>query len=157
MWRAGRARWRRVKAVDAGAAALSDAELLAIFLRTGLPGVHVMQLAEQLLRRFGSLYHLMSADHQAFAAKRPGDASYTQLQAIAELALRFFPAICRRKTPCSIRASPGIICKACWRIASERSFGIVLDNQHRVIRHQEMFAGTISSVVVYREKLCAKR
>lgn len=49
-----------------------------------------MQLAEQLLRRFGSLYHLMSADHQAFAAKRPGDASYTQLQAIAELALRFF-------------------------------------------------------------------
>ena len=112
-----------------------------------------MQLAEQLLRRFGSLYHLMSADHQAFAAKRPGDASYTQLQAIAELALRFFPAICRRKTPCSIRASPGIICKACWRIASERSFGIVLDNQHRVIRHQEMFAGTISSVVVYPREI----
>ena len=91
MWRAGRARWRRVKAVDAGAAALSDAELLAIFLRTGLPGVHVMQLAEQLLRRFGSLYHLMSADHQAFCSQKGlGMPSYTQLQAIAELALRFF-------------------------------------------------------------------
>lgn len=113
----------REKLLMQGAAALSDAELLAIFLRTGLPGVHVMQLAEQLLRRFGSLYHLMSADHQAFCSQKGlGDASYTQLQAIAELALRFFPAISRRKTPCLTRASPSIICKACWRIVSERSF-----------------------------------
>ncbi len=60
----------REKLLMQGAAALSDAELLAIFLRTGLPGVHVMQLAEQLLRRFGSLYHLMSADHQAFCSQK---------------------------------------------------------------------------------------
>ena len=104
-------RWRRVKAVDAGAAALSDAELLAIFLRTGLPSVHVMQLAEQLLRRFGSLYHLMSADHQAFAAKRPGDASYTQLQAIAELALRFFQPFVAGKRHAQSERHPALSAK----------------------------------------------
>lgn len=55
LWRAGFARWRRVKKLLMQAAALSDAELLAIFLRTGLPGVHVMQLAGAVAAPFGSL------------------------------------------------------------------------------------------------------
>ena len=60
----------REKLLRYGASALSDAELLAIFLRTGFPGVHVMQLAEQLLAQFGSLYHLMSADHSVFCSHK---------------------------------------------------------------------------------------
>lgn len=81
----------REKLLNHGAAALSDVELLAIFLRTGLPGLHVIQLAEQLLRQFDSLYHLISADHQVFCSQKGlGNASYAQLQAISELAFRFF-------------------------------------------------------------------
>ncbi len=81
----------REKLVRLGAESLTDVELLAIFLRTGLPGVHVMQLAEDLLAHFGSLYQLMAADQSAFHhARGVGISKYTQLKAIAELSRRLF-------------------------------------------------------------------
>jgi len=145
----------REKLLMQGAAALSDAELLAIFLRTGLPGVHVMQLAEQLLRRFGSLYHLMSADHQAFCSQKGlGDASYTQLQAIAELALRFFSShLSQENAMLNPRVTQHYLQSLLAHREREVFLVLFLDNQHRVIRHQEMFAGTISSVVVYPREI----
>lgn len=60
----------REKLLKYGAAVLTDAELLAIFLRTGIPGMHVMQMAEYLIEEFGSLYGLISADYQALCAKK---------------------------------------------------------------------------------------
>ncbi|VDZ55090.1 DNA repair protein RadC [Serratia odorifera] len=81
----------REKLLRDGAAALSDVELLAIFLRTGLPGVHVMQRAEQMLLQFGSLHQLIAADYAQFCSQKGvGDATYSQLQAISELAFRCF-------------------------------------------------------------------
>ncbi len=145
----------REKLLMQGAASLSDVELLAIFLRTGLPGVHVMQLAEQLLRRFGSLYHLMSADHQAFCSQKGlGDASYTQLQAIAELALRFFSShLSQENAMLNPRVTQHYLQSLLAHREREVFLVLFLDNQHRVIRHQEMFAGTISSVVVYPREI----
>ncbi|MGP4132390.1 hypothetical protein OJE16_22705 [Pantoea tagorei] len=81
----------REKLRQMGAEALSDVELLAIFLRTGTVGANVMALAQQLLQRFGSLYHIMTATPAEFdTIKGVGDAKLAQLHAIAELARRFF-------------------------------------------------------------------
>ena len=77
----------REKLLLQGAAALSDAELLAIFLRTGLPGCSAVDLARQLLSGFGSLRALLHADQPSFCS-RPGlgPAKYAQLQAVMEMA-----------------------------------------------------------------------
>jgi len=145
----------REKLLRYGATALSDAELLAIFLRTGFPGLHVMQLAEQLLGQFGSLYHLMSADHQVFCShKGLGNSSYAQLQAISELAFRFFSGHLAQE---NAMLNPKITQHYLQSLLAHRErevfLVLFLDNQHRVIRHQEMFAGTISSVVVHPREI----
>ncbi|QLK88694.1 hypothetical protein E3U36_08500 [Arsenophonus endosymbiont of Aphis craccivora] len=81
----------REKLLAYGASSLSDQELLAIFLLTGLPGFPVLILAENLLKEFGSLHKLLTADYQQFSAhKGLGVCKYSQLQAIGEVAKRFF-------------------------------------------------------------------
>ncbi len=145
----------REKLLHYGASALSDAELLAIFLRTGFPGVHVMQLAEQLLAQFGSLYHLMSADHSVFCShKGLGNSSYAQLQAISELAFRFFSShLAQENAMLNPRMTQHYLQSLLAHHEREVFLVLFLDNQHRVIRHQEMFAGTISSVVVHPREI----
>ncbi|PWC19689.1 RadC family protein [Brenneria corticis] len=145
----------REKLVSLGAEALTDAELLAIFLRTGLPGMHVMQLAESLLLQFGSLYQLMSADRDAFChAKGVGISKYAQLKAVAELSRRLFSSRLAKE---NAMLSPEITGQYLQLLLSrqEREVFLVmfLDNQHRVIRHQEMFAGTIDCVEVHPREI----
>src|SRR5882672_5431684 len=79
----------REKLLAKGPAALSDAELLAIFLRTGVRGKSAVDLARELIRRFGSLRALLRASRDEFCeAKGLGVAKYTQLQAVLEIARR---------------------------------------------------------------------
>ncbi|BCQ47542.1 hypothetical protein ERHA55_50690 [Erwinia rhapontici] len=81
----------REKLLKCGAQTLSDVELLAIFLRIGTRGVHVMTLAQRLLDVFGSLHQLMTAPAEDFQAIHGiGMAKYAQLNAVAELARRCF-------------------------------------------------------------------
>ena len=66
-----------------GAQALSDAELLAIFLRTGIQGTNVLMLAQHIMSEFGSLRALVAASEQEFCqTKGLGVAKYVQLQAV---------------------------------------------------------------------------
>jgi len=75
----------REKLLQHGASILSDAELLAIFLRTGVTGLSAVELARQLLTRFGSLRALLEADQKQFCLQHGlGPAKYTQLQAVLE-------------------------------------------------------------------------
>ncbi|PWC12269.1 hypothetical protein B4923_10485 [Brenneria roseae subsp. americana] len=145
----------REKLVNLGAEALTDAELLAIFLRTGLPGIHVMQLAEHLLAEFGSLHQLLSADRTTFCmAKGIGLSKYAQLKAVAELSRRLFSSRLAKE---DAMLSPEITGQYLQLLLArqEREVFLVmfLDNQHRVIRHQEMFAGTINSVEVHPREI----
>ena len=79
----------REKLLRMGAGTLSDAELLAIFLRTGLPGVSAVDLARRLLNECGGLRPLLDADYQAMRShKGLGPAKFVQLQAALELARR---------------------------------------------------------------------
>ncbi|MFZ0468197.1 MAG: UPF0758 domain-containing protein, partial [Thiogranum sp.] len=75
----------REKLLLAGPQALSDAELLAIFLRTGTRGQSAVELARTLMQDFGGLRQLMAADrHRVCATKGLGPAKYAQLQAVLE-------------------------------------------------------------------------
>ncbi|MEI7237777.1 DNA repair protein RadC [Pectobacterium brasiliense] len=145
----------REKLVRLGAESLTDVELLAIFLRTGLPGVHVMQLAEDLLTHFGSLYQLMAADQSAFHdARGVGISKYTQLKAIAELSRRlFFSRLAKEDAMLNPEATGQYLQLLLSRREREVFLVLFLDNQHHVIRHQEMFVGTINSVEVHPREI----
>ncbi|MDG0806798.1 DNA repair protein RadC [Pectobacterium brasiliense] len=145
----------REKLVRLGAESLTDVELLAIFLRTGLPGVHVMQLAEDLLAQFGSLYQLMAADQSAFhRARGVGISKYTQLKAIAELSRRlFFSRLAKEDAMLNPEATGQYLQLLLSRREREVFLVLFLDNQHHVIRHQEMFVGTINSVEVHPREI----
>lgn len=145
----------REKLMSLGVEALSDAELLAIFLRTGVEGIHVMELAQNLLAQFGSLYRLMTADWAAFNAVRGvGISKYAQLQAVAELARRLFSSHLARE---DAMLNPDVTQQYLQLLLAhqEREVFLVmfLDNQHRVICHQQMFAGTISRVEVHPREI----
>jgi DNA repair protein RadC len=80
----------REKLLKFGVEALSDTELLALFLRTGTRNLPVLALSQSLLNDFGSLYNLINASHQDFCQKNGlGTAKYTQLKAVVELSSRY--------------------------------------------------------------------
>ncbi|MBW7981056.1 RadC family protein [Enterobacillus tribolii] len=145
----------REKLLRQGAAALSDQELLALFLRTGTKTMNVMALSGHLLREFGSVHTLMTADYETFCAGPGlGISKYTQFQAVMELAKRFLS----RQVACeNAVTSPQVTTLYLQNIFSgrEREIFVVLflDSQYRVIRAEEMFSGTINYVNVYPREI----
>lgn len=145
----------REKLLQRGANALTDAELLAIFLRTGTQGKSAVDLARELLSQFGSLQALLDADVQQFCLGNGlGTAKYTQLQAVLEMARRHFQEILQRG---SVLSSPDVTrayLSAQLRGYSYEVFAcLFLDNQHRVIVLEEMFRGTLDSASVYPREI----
>jgi DNA repair protein RadC len=140
----------REKLLARGAAALSDAELLAIFLRTGLKGRTAVDLARELLGRFGSLRALLRAGRDDCAVPGFGEAKYAQLQAALEIARRHLAeALSRRdavKDPAAVRRM--LQARLCDR-EHETFAALFLDNQHRVIAFDELSQGTIDGASVY--------
>lgn len=132
----------REKLMSRGAASLSDAELLAIFLRTGLPGRSAVDLARDLLSGFGSLQALLQADLKSFCAHAGlGPAKYVQLQAVMEMARRHIYEDIKRGDALT---SPGAV----RRYLKSKLMGLphevfaclFLDNQHRVLASRNCFA-----------------
>lgn len=141
----------REKLLARGPQALSDAELLAIFLRTGLPGKTAVDLARELLTTHGGLRPLLEADRAKFCTARGlGTAKFVQLQACLEIARRHLhetltrgDALCspedtRRYLTARLRSQPREVF-AC----------LFLDTRHRVIRYEELFHGTIDGAAVH--------
>jgi len=145
----------REKMLAYGVASLSDAELLAIFLRTGSQGEGVLQLAERLLREFGSLYLLIQADYtKLIKCKGMGSCKLSQLQAISELARRFFSEQFLYE---DILTSPDLLKTRLLDLfaGQEREVFVVLflNNQHQIICHEEMFKGTLNRVEVHPREI----
>lgn len=145
----------REKLQQQGAVALSDEELLAIFLRTGAAGMNVMLLARQMLDQFGSLYRIMTASQQELTGvKGIGAAKLAQLHAIAELGKRFFTAQLAQE---NVMENPQVTQHYLQSMLAhqERELFMVLflDNQHRVLQAQQMFAGSINSVEVHPREI----
>ncbi|PSW19293.1 JAB domain-containing protein [Photobacterium sanctipauli] len=141
----------REKLLERGASALSDAELLAIFLRTGITGMNAIELASHLLDQFGSLRALLGADQTAFCQhKGLGPAKFAQLQAVMEMSERHFAETMKKGDALT---SPDHTRRYLSRILRDRQreafFVLFLDNQHRVVAGEVLFEGTIDSASVY--------
>ena len=141
----------REKMLSLGPAALADVELIALLLRTGLKGVNVLQLAEQILQGFGGLDGLLQADPGQLArVKGLGPAKRAELGAVLELA--------RRSLACKLGERPvfesptQVKDHARMRLAhlGHEVFALMfLDAQHRLIQWEEMFRGTLTQTSVY--------
>jgi DNA repair protein RadC len=141
----------REKLLHKGARTLSDAELLAIFLRTGIQGVSAVELSRQLLTSFGSLRALLTASKQNFCSyKGLGDAKYAQLQAVLEMANRHLSETLKRNDCLTNPADTVSYLRAQLRDHPYEVFAcLMLDNRNRVIAFREMFRGTIDGASVY--------
>ncbi len=146
-----RAERPREKLISRGAAALSDAELLAIFLRTGVAGSSALDLARQLLHDFGSLRRILDADAQLFCRSRGlGIAKYAQLQAALEISRRHLGEALQHGDCLQRPAQTMSYLRARLRDYDYEVFAcLMLDNRNRVIAFRELFRGTIDGASVY--------
>jgi DNA repair protein RadC len=141
----------REKLLARGAAALSDAELLAIFLRTGVTGMSAVDLARELLVKYGSLNGLFAADQADFCeVKGMGAAKYAQLQAVLEMSRRALQEEIQRGDVLSSPRAVRDYLKLLLAGRGQEVFMVLfLDTQHRVIAFEELFHGTLSQTSVY--------
>jgi len=138
-----------------GAAALSDAELLAIFLRVGVKGKSAVDLGRHLCARFGSLRRLLGAEEgELTAVPGIGRAKLAQLRAILEMARR---ALHEEVAAKDFFAAPAAV-RDWLRLrlsnqAYESFVALWLDAQHRLIADEELFRGTLTQTAVYPREL----
>ncbi|MGO4999639.1 RadC family protein [Oceanisphaera sp. W20_SRM_FM3] len=147
----------REKLLSRGPDSLSDAELLAIFLRTGTQGMDAVSLARALLEQFGSLRQLLLADQQSFCEKPGlGLAKYVQLQASQELMRRFLDEKLMRANALTNPELTRMFLQSRLRDQNREVFALLLlDNQHRVIEFNELFFGTLDAAAVYPREIVA--
>ncbi|MFG0773331.1 DNA repair protein RadC [Vibrio plantisponsor] len=145
----------REKLLSRGPQSLSDEELLAILLRTGTQGMNVLELADFLLREFGSLRSLFSSSKDHFCQhKGLGEAKYVQMQASLEITQRFLAETLKRGEALTSPQQTQLYLSSVLRDRQREAFYILfLDNQHRVIQDEILFEGTIDAASVYPREL----
>lgn len=141
----------REKLLAGGAMALSDAELLAIFLRTGVTGKSAVDLARDLLTRFSSLNGIFAASMEDICQVHGmGESKFVQLQAIFEMSRR---ALMEQMQQRDILTSPQAVRQylslKIGALPREVFMVIFLDAQHRVLAVEELFSGTLTQTSVY--------
>jgi DNA repair protein RadC len=141
----------RERLLTRGPASLSDAELLAIFLRTGVKGKNVLELARQLLQKFGGLRPLLASDRESFCStKGLGDAKFAQLQAVLEMGHRHLREQLDRQ---DVLTTPEQTCNYLQLRLDNKPREIFaclfLDNRHQVIAYEELFSGTIDGASIH--------
>lgn len=151
----------REKLLALGASELTDAELLAVLLRTGIPGLTAVDLGRQLLKHFGGLQPLLSADYAEFSKiKGLGKAKYAQVHACFELSRRAqFETICQGEALSSPSATREYLRVTLSHLHHEVFWCLFLDNQHRIVASQSLAHGTIDTASIYpREvvKICLR-
>ncbi len=141
----------REKLLSQGAETLSDAELLAILLRTGTRGRSAVQLARDLLAHFRSLRKLIAADRVRFCAEPGlGLARFAELQAAVEIARRQLTEVLRTgPSLASPRATRDFLLARLRDREHEVFCCLYLDNRHRLIHFEELFRGTIDGASVH--------
>ncbi|CZF82833.1 RadC family protein [Grimontia marina] len=141
----------REKLLARGSESLTNAELLAIFLRTGVKGMNAIELASYLLEDFGSLRGLMQAELKQFSERKGlGSAKYAQLQAVLELSKRHLGETLAREDALSSPAHTARYLSVKLRDRPREAFLVLyLDNQNRPIKDEILFEGTINAAGVY--------
>lgn len=141
----------REKLLQQGVEALSAQELLAIFLRTGIRGIPVMQLSENVLKTFGSLRGLLTASVEDFCkVKGLGKTQYIQLQATKEMTKRYLSQQMEANKTISEPYMAIMYFQSELEHWEREVFMVIfLDNQNRLIRTEKMFFGTINQASVH--------
>ncbi|UBM25279.1 DNA repair protein RadC [Pseudomonas sp. p1(2021b)] len=141
----------REKLLQRGTAVLSDAELLAVLLGSGVAGRNVLDLARGLLARFGGLRQFLEADREA-VLREPGmgPVKYAQLQALLEIGRRYLDESIEREPALESPASVRRYLKSMLRHEVSEVFGcLFLDTKHRPIAFEILFRGTVNRADVY--------
>jgi DNA repair protein RadC len=141
----------REKLLALGPAALADVELIALLLRTGLPGVTVLQLAADMLKTFGGLRGLLHADMPDLArVKGIGPAKRAEIAAILELARRSLSEALAAKPVFDVPQTVKDYLRLQLGTRAHEVFAVLfLDAQNRLIGLEEMFRGTLTQTSVY--------
>jgi len=134
-----------------GATALSDAELVALLLRTGTAGSSALDVARALIARFGSVAGLLAAPAAEIAAVHGvGAAKGAELATVVELARRSLSQEARRR---DALASPQAVRDYLRLLLAARPYevfvGLYLDSQNRLLAADELFRGTLAQTSVY--------
>jgi len=144
----------RERLLAEGARVLSDAELVAVLLRTGLPGKSAVELGRELVHEFNGVSGVLEAGARLGAIKGLGPAKAAQFAAALELARRALQEELKRT---SALTSPGAVRDylrlAIGGRAHEVFVCIWLDAQHRVIKFEEPFQGTLTQTSVYPREI----
>jgi DNA repair protein RadC len=145
----------REKLLERGAQALSDAELIALLLGSGIKGRSAVDVARSLIAEFGSLREMLSAERRRWKGKLGiGPARYATLMASIEIA--------RRHLREPLRTSSALTAPDCTRkflLAQLRDrpyevfCGLFLDNRHRLLAFEEIFRGTIDGASVHPREI----
>ena len=141
----------REKLLKFGEASLSDAELLAIFLRTGVKGKSAVELAQDLLDQFGSIHNLLNASEEEFCqGKGLGQAKYVHLRGVLEMAKRHFES---GLTKGDAFTKPEQIAQYLnlhiGNLSRETFVVLLLDQKHQLIERVNLFTGTLNQASVY--------
>ena len=141
----------REKLLTQGASSLSDGELLAIFLRTGVSGKSAVDLARQLITEFGGLRFILQASEDQFCSHLGlGPAKYAQLQAVLEMSQRHLKQSLQKEqaftNPSDVK---DYLTTRLRHLPHEVFCCLFLDSQHRLIEFKELFQGTIDGASVY--------
>jgi len=144
----------RERLLAEGAKVLSDAELLAVLLRTGLPGKSAVELGRELVREFKGVSGVLEAGARLGSVKGLGPAKAAQFAAAIELVRRALQEELKRTAALT---SPGAVRDylrlAIGARAHEVFVCIWLDAQHRVIKFEEPFQGTLTQTSVYPREI----
>lgn len=141
----------REKLIEHGAHSLSDAELLAIFLRTGIPGLNAVGLSQSILAHFGSLSALFAADQDQFCEHAGlGPAKFVQLQAVLEMGRRVLASDLKTLPALSSPAQTKAFLQMRMQTLQNEQFAAIwLDSQNQVLTFEVLFQGTLASAAVY--------
>ena len=139
------------KLISLGASTLSDAELLAIILRTGTKGKNVIHLAQHLIDQFGGLSGLLNCEFNDIRQVHGlGSAKFCQISAIKEISKRSLHSELKSKSllDSSEQASQFLLA-AMGDYKKEVFACLLLDTQNKLLRYEELFSGSISGASIY--------
>lgn len=148
----------REKLLARGPGALSDAELLALLLRTGLPGKNALQMGQELLDKFGGVAGLLHTGADALKSiKGLGPAKRAEIVAVLELARRALTAQLKQHT---LFDAPHAVRDYLQLQLGSRPYEVFavmfLDSQHRLIVLEELFRGTLTQTSVYPREVVVR-
>lgn len=141
----------REKLLQQGVQSLSDAELLAIFIRTGVRGKTAVDVARDLINEFGGLRKVLTADKESICSTLGfGPAKYAMFQAAREIGKRFASEKLRRDGALTNPKQVSEYLIHQLRDQPREVFAIIyLDNRHQVIQYEELFYGTLNGATVH--------